>query len=143
MLCLVTQSCLTLCDPMDCSAPGASVHGILQARILKWAAMPSSRRSSRPRDLTCDLGIKSESLTSSVYRQAGSLLLMPPGKPASQHHSKTLDQGFQQDYCHTVWHSQRCPPLKQAPAVRISPCRNWRLIAPGSGGPCHTCHTSP
>ena len=37
------QSCLTLCDPVDCSPPGSSVHGILQARILKWVAMPSFR----------------------------------------------------------------------------------------------------
>ena len=37
------QSCLTLCDPKDCSPPGSSVHGILQARILQWVAMPSSR----------------------------------------------------------------------------------------------------
>ena len=35
VLCLVTHSCLTLCDPMDCSLPGSSVHGILQARILE------------------------------------------------------------------------------------------------------------
>ena len=39
---LVTQSCLTLCDPMDYSPPGSSGHGILQARILEWAAKPSS-----------------------------------------------------------------------------------------------------
>ena len=37
------QLCPTLCDPMDCSLPGSSVHGILQARILEWVAMPSSR----------------------------------------------------------------------------------------------------
>ena len=42
---LVTQSCLTPCDPMHCSSPGSSVHGILQARILEWVAMPSSRGS--------------------------------------------------------------------------------------------------
>ena len=42
------QSCLTLCSPMDCSLPGSSVQGILQARILEWVAMPSSRGSSRP-----------------------------------------------------------------------------------------------
>ena len=42
------QSCPTLCDPMDCSPPGSSVHGILQARVLEWAAMPSSRGSSKP-----------------------------------------------------------------------------------------------
>ena len=42
----VTQSCLTLCDPMDCSLPASSVHEILWARILEWVAMPSSRASS-------------------------------------------------------------------------------------------------
>ena len=43
---LLTQSCLTLCDPMDCSPPGSSVPGILQARILEWVAMHSTRGSS-------------------------------------------------------------------------------------------------
>ena len=42
----VTQSCPTLCDPMDCSLPGTSVHGILQARVLKWVAISFSRGSS-------------------------------------------------------------------------------------------------
>ena len=46
------QLCPTLCDPMDCSPPGSSVHGILQARILEWVAMPSSRGSSHPMDRT-------------------------------------------------------------------------------------------
>ena len=50
--CLVAKSCLTLCDPMDCSRPGSPVHGILQARILKWVAMSFSRGSSWPRDQT-------------------------------------------------------------------------------------------
>ena len=50
---LSSFSCVwTLCDPMDCSLPGFSVHGILQARILDWVVMPSSRGSSRPRDQT-------------------------------------------------------------------------------------------
>ena len=44
------QSCPILCDPMDCSPPGSSVYGILQARILEWVHMPSSRESSLPRD---------------------------------------------------------------------------------------------
>ena len=43
---LVTWSCLTLCDPVDCSPPGSSVHGVLQARILEWVAMLFSRGSS-------------------------------------------------------------------------------------------------
>ena len=47
---LVSQSCLTLCNPTDCSPPGFSVLGILQARILEWVAIPFSRGSSRPRD---------------------------------------------------------------------------------------------
>ena len=46
------QLCSTLCDPMDCSLPGSSVHGILQARILEWIAMLSSRGSSQPTDQT-------------------------------------------------------------------------------------------
>ena len=44
------QLCLTLCDPMDCSPLGTSVHGIFQARILEWVAIPLSRGSSWPRD---------------------------------------------------------------------------------------------
>ena len=48
----VAQSCLTLCDPMDCSPPGSCVHEILQARILVWVAIPSSRGSSQPRNQT-------------------------------------------------------------------------------------------
>ena len=48
------QLCLTLCNPMDYNLPGSSVHGILQARILEWVAMPSSRGSSQPRDWTCE-----------------------------------------------------------------------------------------
>ena len=49
---LITQSCLTLWHPMDCSPPDSSVHGILQARILEWVAIPFSRRSSWPRNRT-------------------------------------------------------------------------------------------
>ena len=58
MLCFVDQSCPTLCDPMDCSPPGSSVHGILQPRILEWAAISSSRgmfpnQGPNPRLLHC------------------------------------------------------------------------------------------
>ena len=48
----LAQSCPTLCNPMDCSPPGSSFYGILQARILEWVATPFSRRSSQPRDGT-------------------------------------------------------------------------------------------
>ena len=56
---LVAQSCPPLCDHMDCYPTGYSVHGILQARILKWVANPFSRRSLPPRDwtqVTCTAG---------------------------------------------------------------------------------------
>ena len=49
---LVPQACLTLCSPMECSPPGFSVRGILQVRILEWAAIPFSEGSSQPRDWT-------------------------------------------------------------------------------------------
>ena len=48
----IAQSYLTLCDPVDRSPPGSSVHGILQARILEWVAISFSRGSSQPRDRT-------------------------------------------------------------------------------------------
>ena len=50
---LVFQSCLTLCDPVDCSPPGSSLHGHPQARILELVSMPSSRGPFQPRDPTC------------------------------------------------------------------------------------------
>ena len=70
------QSCPTLCYPMDCSLPGSSVHGILQARILEGVAMPSSRGFSWPRDRTPNLD-----LLCILHWQMGSLPLVPLGKP--------------------------------------------------------------
>ena len=78
VLCLVTQLCPTLCDPMDCSLPGSCVHGILQARILEWVAMPSSRGSSLPKDRTPG---SNSTLSHLLHWQAGSLPLAPPGRP--------------------------------------------------------------
>ena len=70
MCVLVAQSCLTRCNPMNCSPLGSSVPGILQARILEWIAIPSLE------DL-CNPGIEPRSPT----LQADSLLSEPPGKP--------------------------------------------------------------
>ena len=53
ILCLAIQSCPSLCDPMDCSQPGSSVHGIFQVRILEWAAISSPRGSSWPKGWIC------------------------------------------------------------------------------------------
>ena len=66
---LVAQAYLTVCDPMDCSLPGSSVHGILQARIPEWVAIPFS-----PGDLS-DQGIE----PGSPALQADSLPSEPPG----------------------------------------------------------------
>ena len=65
----VAQLCPTLCDPMDCSLPGSSVHGIFQARVLQWVAISFSRDLPNP-------GIKLRS----PALQANTLLSEPPGK---------------------------------------------------------------
>ena len=70
------QSCPTLCNPMDCSPPGSSVHGILQARRLEWVAMLFSRGSSQPRNQTCI------SYVCCIGRQVLSLPRAPSGKPS-------------------------------------------------------------
>ena len=73
-----------LCDPVDCSLPGSSVHEISQARILVWVAMPFSRGSSQPRAWTC--------VSCLLHWQAGSLLLAPPFllKVPSQTHGSVV-----------------------------------------------------
>ena len=62
------QSCLILCNPIDCHLPGSSIHGILPARILEWVGISFSRESSQPRDRTQEwqgLLVKRRSLTRS------------------------------------------------------------------------------
>ena len=71
----VAQLCQILCDPVDCSLPGSSLHGILQARILEWGAISFSRGSSHPRDWRIEPG--------SPTLQADSLTSEPSGKPFS------------------------------------------------------------
>jgi len=70
----VTQLCLTLCYPMDCSPPGFSVHEIFQARILEWVSISFSRGSSQPRSPTL---------------QADTLISEPPGKPIKKAHEES------------------------------------------------------
>ena len=74
-VCVCVQSCLTLHDPVDCSLPGSSAHGILQARILEWAAISSSSRPPQSRDQT------RASCISCIGRQVFFLPLGPLGKP--------------------------------------------------------------
>ena len=90
----VIQSCPTLCDPMD-----YTVHGILQARTLEWVAIPFSRGSSQPRDLSQVLAL-----------QVDTLLAEPPGKPKNTGvGSLSLPQGIfptqesNQDLLHCRW----------------------------------------
>ena len=79
--CSVAQSCLTLCDPMDCILPGSSAHGILQARILEWVAISSSRGSSQPRDRTC--------VSCASCPAGGFFTTEPSGKPfRTENHTK-------------------------------------------------------
>ena len=66
-------SVVSVLHSIDCSLPSSFVHGILQARVLEWVAMPSSRGSSQPRDQTCVSYIY-------LHWQVGSLPLPPPGK---------------------------------------------------------------
>ena len=86
MVCMhakLLQLCLVLCDPMDCSPPGSLVRGILQARILMWIAMSSSRGSSWPRDWTC---------ISYISRIAGWFFTSePPGKLNNDDKKKYID----------------------------------------------------
>ena len=70
----IAPLCPTLCDPMDYSPPGSSVHGILQARILEQAAGPSSKGSSQPRDRTGSPALQVDSLLLSHW---GSSLALP------------------------------------------------------------------
>ena len=71
----VAQSYLALCDPMDCSPPGSFVHGILQARVLEWVAIPFSRGSSQPRDRIPAL--QADSLPSELCVSKGTSLSLP------------------------------------------------------------------
>ena len=68
----VAQSCPTLCDPMDCSLPGFSVHRIFQARVLEWVAIAFSRGSSPPRDRTLVSHIVGRHFTLWATREAQS-----------------------------------------------------------------------
>ena len=104
-MCLVAQLCPTLCDPMDCSPPASSVHGILQARILEWVAMPSSKVSSQPRDRTQVSHIAGRFSTSWTTREA-----------------------------HEYWSGQPIPSPTQKSNLGLLHCR-WTLPTELSGKP--------
>ena len=74
----VAQLCPTLCDPMDCSLPGSSVHGILQARILEWVAISFSRGSSQPRESNPGLPHRRQMLYPLSHQGSSKYLLLVP-----------------------------------------------------------------
>ena len=101
---LVTRSCPTLCDPMDCTQPGSSVHGILQARILEWVAISSSRDLPNP-------GIEPRS----PVLQVNSLPSEPPGKSFRICHGYVYLPDFHASYFPSF------PPLSPLPlSVSVS-----------------------
>ena len=104
--CLLLQSCPTPCSPIDYSPPGSSVHGILQAGILEWTAMPSSRGSSRPRDRIQVSRLAGCFFTHRATR--GSHCFLPEAKLA--HRSA--------HYCLAFGHSTNCPlPRMHSPIL--------------------------
>ena len=100
----IAQSCPTLCNHMDCSPPGSSVHGILQARILEWVAISFSRGSSRPSDQTLVFCIA-----------GGSLPSEPSGKPIIYSNLSIFQNLLEEQICirsilptRAAWTQQPC-----------------------------------
>ena len=114
---LTLQLYPALCYPMDRSPPGSSVHGILQARILEWVAVPSSRASSWPGDRT-------RLSHRHLHWQAGSAPLTPPGKP----HLVCVWRVLSAQSCLTLWDPVNWSP-PGSPPCGDSPGKN-----PGVGG---------
>ena len=112
----VTQLCLTLCNPMDCSLPGCSVHGILQVRILEWVAFPSARDLPNPA-----MEPRSSALLVD-YSQSEPLLRMT---------AQNLDLGFPSG---SVVIESACHARYGARAASLIP-GSWRSPAKGDGNP--------
>ena len=107
------QSCLTLCDPMDCSLPGSSVHGILQARTLEWVAIPFSRASSQPRDRIC------------VFCVTGGFFTAEPlGKPQKNEYCQVIQQ-TKITYLGLTFEKIRKTLNQRRPILCILRCWQW------------------
>ena len=143
------QSCLTLCDPMNCSRSGSSVYGILQARIREWVAMLSFRGSwshRNWRDWSHNLtqGLKPH-LLCLLHWRVGSLPLAPPGKPLTHTYTHTLwlinlsQQSWRRNFLWelTVWDS-----LIQPSCTNSESCYYFCLPYPFTFYHQHYLHTS-
>ena len=121
---LSNQSCLILCDPVDCSLPGFSVHGILQARILEWVTFSFSRGSSQPRDTSADVGPLGELLR-------GPFGLKPLEKLSQSHTFITTLSHHQQVGWPSQAASSHADPSLQTPFLPSSrPCGE-QIAPPG------------
>ena len=108
-VCSVAQSRSILCDPMDCCTPGSFVHGILQARILEWVAISSSRGSSQCRDQT------HISCTSCTFAAE------PIGKPMHKHYSLLANNhSFHFQSSFLLFKSQTLPYLHRMLLMYVS-----------------------
>ena len=119
------QSCPALCNPLDRSLPGSSVHGTLRARTLEWVDISSSRGTSRPRDQT--------RVSCLLHWQVGSLPLVPPGKPLRKLLSPSLENRkliHAQVYCsiQSEFHSTEGAAL----GLKIHVCLISKPMLPGS-----------
>ena len=134
---LVSQLCLTLCNPMDCSLPGSSVHGILEIRILEWVAIPFSRGSSQPRDQTWVSCIAGRFFTIWATREA---LLQCISRPHfihffSKYFLSTLlgvmhrDAKTKNNNSLAFWSKAWTIPLKKE-CVNLKNGRTWEIIWP-------------
>ena len=106
-VCVYTQLCPNLCDPMDCSPLGSSVHGILQARTLEWVSMP-------PQKVFPTQGLN-PCLIHPLHWQVGSLPLAPPGKPTGRMPYKGEDS----DLGDTFTSQGRAKMASKPPEARI------------------------
>ena len=133
-------SCLTVCNPMDYSPSGSSVHGILQARIVKWVAISSSRGSSRPRDcnhisyVSC-IGrwvlYHYPHLYLVVKGKSSHLLSWFPPLPKSDPKASCYDNC---NICHKCWGSQAQPYYFHSNAPSILRAFQGHWYGRGGGG---------
>ena len=115
----VTQSCPTLCDPMDCSLPGSAVHGIFQVRILEWVAISFSRVSSQPRDRTGSSTLQTDALPSESS-----------GKEESQEGKNQRTRGPSNHWhgAQVIWGSRVLPGLKPSMLVITLDRNTQRMV---------------
>ena len=123
----------TLCDPLDCSPQGSSIHGILQARILEWVAISSSRGSSQPRDQTWVSCITSRFFTLWVTREAPRQLYQVPYSQALRIRMTNLVGHYSSNYSPppipqwfiSISHVKYSPSILRCPSLSHCTILSW------------------